>query len=169
MDRARRLSEDAQTLLLVVSADDSARLATILQAAEAMGADVGTLAELERSDLVSVTGDEVALRHPLVRSAMYGSAPSAERRRVHAALAAVLTREQDADRRAWHRSSSVLEPDESVVADLVAAAQRAERRGGHEAASAAWARAAELGTDSDKSAVWVEVIRATVRTRSADM
>jgi DNA-binding CsgD family transcriptional regulator len=152
LDRARRMSDDAQTMLLVASADDSARLATVLQAVESLGADVEALAELERSGLVTVTGDQVALRHPLVRSALYDAAPSAERRHVHAALADALTRQDDADRRAWHRSSSVVEPDESVVDELVAAAQRAERRGGHEAASAAWARAGELGTDSHQRA-----------------
>ena len=41
LDRARRLSEDAQTLLLVASADDSTRLATVLKAAETLGADTG--------------------------------------------------------------------------------------------------------------------------------
>jgi DNA-binding CsgD family transcriptional regulator len=152
LDRARRLSEDAQTMLLVASADDSSRLATVLQAAESLGADTGSLAELERSGLVAVTGGQLTLRHPLVRSAMYDSAASAERRRVHAALAAALNREEDADRRAWHRSSSVVEPDESVVVELVEAAQRAERRGGHEAAAAAWARAAELDASSDQRA-----------------
>jgi len=152
LDRARRLSEDAQTILLVASTDDSARLATVLRAAGFLGADVEALAELEQSGLVTVAADNVSLRHPLVRSAMYDAAPSAQRRRVHAALADALTREDDADRRAWHRSSSVVEPDEAVVDELVAAARRAERRGGHEAASAAWARAAELGTDSDQRA-----------------
>jgi DNA-binding CsgD family transcriptional regulator len=46
----------------------------------------------------------------------------------------------------------VVEPDESVVAELAAAAERAGRRGGHEAASAAWERAAELTTDPDQRA-----------------
>ncbi len=148
LDRARRLSDDAQTLLLVAAADDSARLATVLQAVEAMGADPDALAEVERSGLVTIGDSQITLRHPLVRSAMYAAAPSAERRRVHAALASVLTRTEDADRRAWHRSSSVIEPDEAVVAELIAAAERAERRGGHEAAAAAWERAAELSADS---------------------
>jgi DNA-binding CsgD family transcriptional regulator len=152
LDRARRLPDDAQTILLVASVDDSGRLATVLQAAESLGADAEALAELERSGLVTAAGDRVSLRHPLVRSAMYDAAPSTRRRRVHAALAAVLIREEDADRRAWHRSSSVVEPDESIVAELVAAARRADRRGGHEAASAAWARAAELTTHPDQRA-----------------
>jgi DNA-binding CsgD family transcriptional regulator len=152
LDRARRLSEDAQTVLLVSSADDSARLATVLQAARILGADPEALAEAELSGLITVTDDWITLRHPLVRSAMYSTAASGQRRRVHAALAEVLTRDQDADRRAWHRSSSVVEPDESVVGDLVEAARRAERRGGHEAASAAWARAAQLTADAARRA-----------------
>ena len=152
LDRARQTSEDAQTLLLVVSAADSARLPTVLHAARALGAGPETVAEVERSGLVSVDGEEITLRHPLVRSAVYSAAPSAERRRVHAALAAALTGDEDADRRAWHRASSVIGPDESVVADLVAAAERSERRGGHEAASAAWVRASELSTASAERA-----------------
>ena len=145
LDRARRLSEDAQTMLLVASADDSTRLATVLKAAETLGADTSALAELETSGLVAVDGDRLRLRHPLVRSAMYEAA--AERRTGAASMGRsphALDREEDADRRAWHLSSSVVEPDETVVAELVAAAERAERRGGHEAASAAWERAAEL-------------------------
>jgi DNA-binding CsgD family transcriptional regulator len=144
LDRARRLSEDARTVLLVSSADDSARLATVLQAARTLDAAPEALAEAELSGLITVADDRITLRHPLVRSALYSAAPSGERRRVHAALAEALSREVDADRRAWHRSSSVVEPDESVVSDLVEAAGRAERRGGYEAAAAAWARAAEL-------------------------
>src|SRR4051794_9248137 len=69
LDRARWLSEDAQTLLLVASADDSTRLATVLKAAETLGADTRSLAELETSGLVAIDGDRLTLRHPLVRSA----------------------------------------------------------------------------------------------------
>ena len=46
-------------------------------------------------------------------------APSAGR---YAALAQVLTRADDIDRRAWHRSAATVEPDESVVAELADAA-----------------------------------------------
>jgi len=148
LDRARRLSDEAQLLLLLIAADDSARLATLVQAADSLGVDGNALSEVERSGLVTVADHHVTLRHPLVRSAIYSGAPSSERRRAHAALATVLTLEEDADRRAWHRSSSVVEPDESVVAELVGAAERAERRGGYEAASSAWERAAELSSDS---------------------
>jgi DNA-binding CsgD family transcriptional regulator len=89
------------------------------------------------------------MRHPLVRSALYAAADSSERRRVHAALADVLAQPDDADRRAWHRAASVDQPDADVVADLEVAATRAAQRGGHEAAAAAWERAAELSADTD--------------------
>ncbi|WP_346125431.1 LuxR C-terminal-related transcriptional regulator, partial [Micromonospora coerulea] len=48
------------------------------------------------------------------------------------------------DRRAWHMAPPADRPDEDVVAALDGVAERAAARGGHEAAAAAWARAAEL-------------------------
>jgi DNA-binding CsgD family transcriptional regulator len=144
LDRARRLSRDAQRLLLIVAADDSGRVATVSAAGKVLGVDVEALGEVETSGLVRVEDRYLHLRHPLVRSAVYSAATSIDRRRAHAALAEVLTLDADVDRRAWHRAASVDEPDRSVVDDLDAAATRAEQRGGHEAAAAAWERAAEL-------------------------
>lgn len=148
LDRARRLSPAAQRLLLVASADDSTRLDTVTAAAAALGAGPDALAEAETSGLVQVEGTALGLRHPLVRSALYASATSLERRAVHAALADAMTGPDEADRRAWHRAASVDTPDPAVVAELDAAAARAEQRGGHEAAAAAWERAAELSEDA---------------------
>ena len=147
LDQARRLSTDAQRLLLVVAADDSARVATVSAAAARLGMDPSTLAEAESSGLLRVEDRHVRLRHPLVRSAVYSAATSTDRRRVHAALAQVLIQDEDLDRRAWHRAASVDEPDAGVVAELESAAVRAEHRGGLEAAAAAWERAAELTQD----------------------
>ena len=58
-----------------------------------------------------------------------------------------MTGGQDADRRAWHLAAAVDEPDDEVVAALDDAARRAAARGGFEAASAAFERAAELTGD----------------------
>ncbi|RYP86290.1 LuxR family transcriptional regulator [Nocardioides guangzhouensis] len=88
------------------------------------------------------------LRHPLVRSAIYGAATTSRRRQAHRALADALAGTPQEDRRAWHLAASVDGPDEEVVAALDDAAERARRRGGHEAASAAWTRAAELTLDA---------------------
>jgi DNA-binding CsgD family transcriptional regulator len=149
LDRYRRLPDDARTFLLVVAADDSGRLAVVQQAARALRADADALDDVERSGLLRVVGGQLELRHPLVRSAVYAAATSRQRRRAHGALAEALSGPEDADRRAWHRAAAADEPDQSVVADLDAAALRARARGGLEAAAAAWERAAELTRDPE--------------------
>jgi DNA-binding CsgD family transcriptional regulator/tetratricopeptide (TPR) repeat protein len=151
LERAHRLSPAAQRLLLVAAADDSTRLVTVQRAAAGLDVPDAALDELERSGLVRVASGVVELRHPLVRSAVYNAATTVERRRVHRALAEAMTAE-DEDRRVWHRAAGTDAPDESVVIDLDRAAERAHRRGGHEAAAAAFERAAELTVDPEARA-----------------
>jgi DNA-binding CsgD family transcriptional regulator len=141
-DRGRRLDEAAQRFLLVAAADDTGRLTVVRDAAGRLGASDEALDAVERSGLLRVDGDVVSLYHPLVRSGTYRAATSAQRRAAHRALADVLT--GDADRRAWHLAAAADRPDEQVVLALDGVAERAAGRGGHEAAAAAWARAAEL-------------------------
>jgi DNA-binding CsgD family transcriptional regulator len=161
LDRYRRLPERAQTALLIAAADDSGRARVVRQAAASLGADEEALLVAERSGLLRVHDAAVDLRHPLVRSAVYGAATSTERRRAHRALAAVLTGPEEADRRAWHLAASVEEPDPAVVAELDAAAERARARGGLEAAASAWERAAELSPPGDPQAErWYAAARA---------
>jgi DNA-binding CsgD family transcriptional regulator len=144
LDRYRRLPSSAQAVLLAAAADDSRRLTVVRAAAATLGADDEGWAAAERSALLRVRDAAVELRHPLVRSAVYGGVTSTERRRVHGALAAAMAGGVDADRRAWHLAAAVDEPDAEVVAELDRTAERAAARGGQEAASAAWERAAEL-------------------------
>lgn len=142
LDRCRRLSEPAQRFLLVAAADDTARLTVVGDAAAQLDAGESALDEVERAALLRADGDTLTLHHPLVRSAIYSAATTAERRAVHRALAAALV--GDPDRRAWHLAAAADRPDDDVVAALDEVAERAAGRGGHEAAAAAWARAAEL-------------------------
>jgi DNA-binding CsgD family transcriptional regulator len=152
LDRYRRLPEAAQTLLLLAAADDSGRTATITRAAGILGADAAGLDAAEDSGLIQASGERLTLRHPLVRSAIYGAATTSRRREAHRALADALAGTPQDDRRAWHLAASVDGPDAEVVDALDDAARRARRRGGHEAAAAAWARAAELTDDpSDRA------------------
>ena len=104
---------------------------------------------MERSGLVQLVEGRVELRHPLVRSAVYASATSTQRRQAHRALADGLTGAGDADRRAWHLAAAAEQPDAGVVAELDAVAERPRARGAHEAAAAAWERAAELSAASE--------------------
>ena len=150
--RVNRLPDEAQTLLLVASADGSGELATVLRAGAQLGAAAEALDSAERAGLVRVRGTRLELRHPLVRSAVYQAAPLSRRQAVHAALASVLEGEVDADRRAWHRAAASVEPDPSVGAELEEAAERAQRRSGFAAASLAFERAAGLTADEEQRA-----------------
>jgi tetratricopeptide (TPR) repeat protein len=142
LDRCRRLPEQVQTLLLVAAADDTGRVATVRQAAGHCDVQVRAWVEAERSGLLSVEGDVVAVRHPLVRSAVYQAATSLERRQAHRALAEALI--DDPDRATWHRAAAADGPDEELAGALALAGARAEQRGGYVAAAAAYERAAEL-------------------------
>jgi DNA-binding CsgD family transcriptional regulator len=148
----RRLPAEAQTLLLVAAADDSGRTSTVTRAAENLGVGTEALDAAEESGLLRVENGAVTLRHPLVRSAIYGAATSSRRRQAHRALADALAGTPEEDRRAWHLAASVDGPDDDVVAALDEAAERARRRGGHEAAAAASTRAAELTLDPQSRA-----------------
>jgi hypothetical protein len=145
LDRYRRLPEAAQRFLLIASADDTARLPVVRDAAGRLDAGDDALDAVEQAGLLRVDGDVLTLYHPLVRSAVYRAATSAQRRAAHRALAGALG--GDADRRAWHLAAASDRPDDAVAGALDAVAERATARGGHEAAAAAWSRASELTAD----------------------
>jgi DNA-binding CsgD family transcriptional regulator len=147
LERVRRLPVDAQALLLIAAAEDTGRQATVTAAAATLGAGGAALDAAEAAGLVRVRAGAIAFRHPLVRSAVYQGATSSQRRQAHRALAGAADREGDADRRAWHLAAAAVEPDQRVVRELDAAAERALGRGGFEAASSALERAATLTAD----------------------
>ena len=147
LDRSRRLTTGAQTLMLVAVADDTGQLATVQRAAATLRVGPDTVAEAERSGLLAISGDTVTVRHPLVRSAVYQAATANERREVHRALSDALDVLEDSDRATWHRAVAADGPDEKLVAALDQVGARAERRGGYRAAADAYERAAELTAD----------------------
>jgi DNA-binding CsgD family transcriptional regulator len=159
LDRCRRLSRHAQTLMLLAAADDSLRLAELRDAGHAMGVGDDALGEVERSGLLLLGGDRVQVRHPLVRSALYQAATATERRVAHAALADALAAGTGAatevDRQVWHRAAAADGVAEEVATQLAAVGARAEARGGHEAASLAYERAAALSTHDAARAQWL--------------
>jgi DNA-binding CsgD family transcriptional regulator len=150
--RVERLPDATQTLLLTAAVDDTGDLATVLAAAERLDVAAEALDCAERADLVRVRGRSIALRHPLLRSALYHAAPASRRRQAHAALADALAAEADADRRAWHSAAAAVGLDPGVADQLEDAAERARRRGSHAAASLALERAAALTADPERRA-----------------
>jgi DNA-binding CsgD family transcriptional regulator len=144
---------DATRLLLVAAAaDGTADIHAVLGVAGSLGVSTADLAPAERVNLVALSDDRVAFRHPLIRAAAYQSAPYHQRRAVHLAFAEALTGASEADRRAWHLAAATTRPDEDVAGELERTAQRAQLRGGAMAVSAAYERAARLSTDADAKA-----------------
>ena len=140
LDRIRRASPDVQSLLLLAAADDTGRTTVLDRAATAFGMGAAAWTEAERAGLLAVAENRVAVRHPLVRSAVYQAATSSERRRAHAALAEALA--DDPDRRIWHQAAATLGPDPVLADALHAVGRRAEQRGAYRAAADAFERAA---------------------------
>ena len=136
-----------QTLLLLAAAEPSGDAVVLWRAAKALGLDRQSVAPAEANRLL-VVGPHVAFRHPLIRSAIYYSAPAAERRRMHEVLAAATDPTIDPDRHAWHSAAAAVEPDEEVAAELAYCGQRAQRRGSYSSAASFLSRAAELTPDA---------------------
>jgi DNA-binding CsgD family transcriptional regulator len=141
---AARLPERTRRLLLIVAANLHDDVATVLRAGAALGLGADDLTPAEEAGLLRVHAGRAEFRHPLVRSAVYQSAPSAAWREAHQALAGALGGPGEEDRRAWHRAAAAIERDEALASELERSAQRARARSGHLPASDALARAADL-------------------------
>ena len=143
--QASQLPGPTRSLLLVAAADGGSSLAELIKATAILeGTDIGAdlLTPAAAARLIEPEGGGLRFRHPLMRSAIYQAADVLQRHAAHAALSEVLT--DHPDRRAWHRASATLGPDELAAAGLDQAAARASRRGALEVALAAQQRAAEL-------------------------
>jgi DNA-binding CsgD family transcriptional regulator len=143
-ERVAALDHGSRRAVLLAAADDDPHGGTALKALPDAGLTVADLAAAETAGLVWFAGEQLVFRHPLVRSAAYALAPFEERRRAHLALAEVLSRPADADRRAWHLAATVTAPDAAVADELARSAERARTRGGHASAAAALERSARL-------------------------
>jgi DNA-binding CsgD family transcriptional regulator len=151
--RAERLSEAARAAVTVAAALGDGNTGVLSKALGSLGIDpLASLEEAEAAGIVLLRPGSFDFVHPLARSALYQAALPAERRKAHAALAAVLDPEAAPDLRAWHQGEASTEPDEEVAAALESTADRALRRGGYRAAASARERAAELSTDDEARA-----------------
>ncbi len=145
-NRAQGLPEESQMLLLLAAADPTGDPALLLRAASHSGIDPGSAGPAESVGLMEI-GARVRFRHPLARSAVYRTADPDDRRRAHAALAAVTDPVSEPDRLAWHSAQATFGVDERVAGELERSAHRARARGGYAAAGAFLLRATQLTPD----------------------
>ena len=117
--QVRALDEPAQRFALIVAADTSGDAALVRQVAADLAtttdpvADVGAAEDAAVAARLLTLHPELAFRHPLIRSAVYGGAPPDLRRSVHTALAARIDRATEPDRRAQQLAAAARGPDES--------------------------------------------------------
>jgi DNA-binding CsgD family transcriptional regulator len=163
--RFAALPEQAQAALLLAAVADGPDLSAA--ASRGAGPDALALAPAEQLGLVKVDRTGLQFSHPLVRSAIYHSAPFAQRAAAHRQLAEALY--DQPDRRAWHLAAAALHPDEHVASLLEATATQAQHRGGAAAAALAMERAAELSPDpADQARRLVAAASVAVPTGQAD-
>ncbi len=163
--RFATLPEQAQAALLLAAVADGPDLSAA--ASRGGGPDARALAPAEREGLVTVDRTGLQFSHPLIRSAIYHSAPFTQRAAAHRQLAEAL--HDQPDRRAWHLAAAALQSDEHVASLLEATATQAQHRGGAAAAAQAMERAAELSpSPRDRARRLVAAASAAVPTGQTD-
>lgn len=148
--RIRPLPEAARysILLAALAGSGAGGLRTVRAAAHSWGGwDEQALEAAVASGLITIDTDreEIAFRHPLMRSSVVHMSPSVVRRAGHRALAEVLA--ADPERQAWHLADAADGPDEAAARAMEHAAGRALNRGGAAEAATALSRAADLSPE----------------------
>jgi DNA-binding CsgD family transcriptional regulator len=126
---AQGLPPATRLFLLAAAADPMGSAATLWRAGRLLGFDQLDAAPAQDAGMVTVDG-RVQFRHPLIRSAIYYNAATAERRRVHGALAEASDPESEGRLRAWHRAVGAESPDEAIAAELEHVGDHAAMHGG---------------------------------------
>jgi len=149
--RVRGLPADAQEFLLLAAADVCRDLGLLRRAAAEAGidADAGEKAA-ESAGLIEVSGSIARFRHPLMRAAVYHLATDADRRRAHHRLGQAACSDDEGEMQ--HRAAAATGPDESLAADLQAAAERARGRGAYISTAGLLRRSVALTPDDGRRA-----------------
>ena len=140
--RLERLPPSALAALLIAAAEPDGDLVHIMHALATQDLEVAGLELAEDQRLVTLDGDRLSFRHPLIRSAVYHDAPATARRAAHRALADTLPDASPA--RAWHSALASGGPDEEVARALDDAAAVTNRRGAPAVAGRSWELASRL-------------------------
>ena len=142
----KALTPDARMWLLTAAAESSGDPAVVRAAAQRLGLPPELSASLESARLLEIH-DIVRFRHPMIRAAVYNSAPDVDRRNVHAALRIETALRGLDGFSAWHAAAAAAGPDSDLADELVALADQAGARGGLSSRARLLARAADLSPD----------------------
>jgi DNA-binding CsgD family transcriptional regulator len=130
--RLQRLSAAAREIVFVAAALLRPSLET-LTAAVGPNVDVGSaLIEAEEEGVLRSEQGRILFAHPLLASAVYGSASAQRRRALHRQLAQLAS---DPEERARHLAQGTTGLDSKAAAEIEVGARRAARRGAQDAAA----------------------------------
>lgn len=154
-DRQVRALSETQRQMALVAAVTGGDLRLTRAASVALGLDIRALdgGGLD-TRVLSVRGDRIVFRHPVLRAVVHAGAPEEVRRRAHLAVAEHLGHAvggRDEDRRVWHLAAGTCGLDETVAAQLDALGLRASARSAFTVASTALERAARLSPDPSEA------------------
>jgi DNA-binding CsgD family transcriptional regulator len=149
LSRTAALPEGVRRALIVAAASESGRLEEVVVATQSLGVDAEAFDRAEEAGLIAIERGRIVFRHPLLRSAIYQTAPGGRRQAAHKALAAASSAAGSQPVAAWHRAVASPFPDAEVAAALEQAALDARARGGHAEAASAFERAARLTAGAD--------------------
>ena len=147
-DRIRSLDTAAAHACLVVAALARPTVDLLLKGTGCRDWAASGAAAAEDAGIIAVDREQVRFAHPLLRSAVYESAPPNARRTVHARLADLV---DDPVERARHLGGSVPGCDAAVAEALDVGARHAWRRGAREVAAELAERALALTPSDDSS------------------
>jgi DNA-binding CsgD family transcriptional regulator len=130
-ERLQGLSDGARRLLLVAAALGQPTVDAVTAALPDAGEAATSLREAVSAGVLEVDGERVRFTHPLIASVPYADLTPADRRQLHAGLAATVTEPEE---RARHSALGSSHPSADVAASLDVASRQARHRGSLDAA-----------------------------------
>ena len=144
---AAGLPEDCRVALLLLAAAGPGDPIVLGRAMAARGTTQAAFEPAEQAGLVTIGDGMTDFRHPLIRSAVYGSAAPSSRRDAHAALALGCVEPELETERIAHAAAAATEPDDELAEAVERLADDLRLRGGASAAIEWYERAAALSGD----------------------
>jgi len=155
-ERVSALPEEAREALLFTSALPHATVDLVRAAVNWGGTRL--LESAEENGIIEIRDGHIRFSHPIFSSAIYSTAPAAERRWVHRRLAEVA---DGVEEKAWHMALAVPGPDPVVAAALEKAARSAQTRGAAGTAARLWELAGRRTPPADSGGGRLRMVAAS--------
>lgn len=166
-ERISALSATSRNAVLVAASLSRPTIDAIAAALPSDSDGTAAVGEAEDAGILVTEHGRIRFTHPLLASAVYGSASDTQRRVLHRRLAEVVN---DVEERARHLSQSIAEPDESAAGEIEDAGRQAVLRGAFDTAAELFGAARRLTpAGSDDALVRRSLAQASALLRTGDV